>query len=71
MMRSLKSICCSSLIALALAVVPGLVQAQAATATFDLTSDHCTGTCGGAGSGGGPQTSFGTITVTDNGGGNL
>ena len=80
MMRSFKSICCSSLIAVALAVVPGLVQAQTApSATFDLTSDHCTGTCaGGTGtslpgnSGSGiPQTSFGTITVTDNGGGNL
>jgi len=72
MMRSLKSVCCSSLAVLALAVAPGLAQAQTAgTATFDLTSDHCTGTCAGAGSGGPAQTSFGTITVTDLGGGNL
>jgi len=72
MMRSLKSICCSSLVVLAFAVAPGLAQAQTApTATFSLTSDHCTGTCAGAGTGGPAQTSFGTITVTDLGGGNL
>src|SRR5678815_2516144 len=32
------------------------------TTTFLLTSDHCTGTCGG---GDNPQASFGSIVVTD------
>ena len=32
------------------------------TLTFLLTSDHCTGTCGGGAT---PQASFGTIVVTD------
>jgi hypothetical protein len=37
------------------------------TETFDLTSDHCTGSGGCLGS----ATSAGTVTVTDNGGGSL
>src|SRR5438045_276377 len=35
-------------------------QAQAATTTYDLTVDHCTGTCGGL-------TDFGDVSVTNSG----
>jgi len=38
------------------------ISAENSSLTFLLTSDHCSGTCGG---GANPQPSFGTIVVTD------
>jgi hypothetical protein len=40
----------------------GAISVENPSLTFLLTSDHCTGTCGG---GANPQASFGTIVVTD------
>jgi hypothetical protein len=93
MLHNLKLAGCFSLLALGLALTPTIASANPdtrylgpaispsaavnPTAVFQLTSDHCTGTCasgtglpGNSGSGI-PQTVFGTITVTDFGGGNL
>ena len=56
-----------TLLVLALVTVGLMVAAPAAQATivsFNLTSDHCTGGCGPAG------TIFGTVTLNDNGGPN-
>jgi len=41
-----------------------LAASSARADLFNLTSDHCTGGCG-------PQTSFGTVTLTDNGNGGV
>jgi len=49
----------------ALAVASSMASAisvENSSLTFLLTSDHCSGTCGG---GANPQPSFGTIVVTD------
>ena len=83
-MHTLKTIGLSTLLGVAFAVAPAIglatprflgttpdVPSIPTIATFDLTSDHCTGTCAGAGAGGPAQSKFGTITVTDNGGGIL
>jgi len=48
-----------------LALAASSAVADAGTITLALTSDHCSGTCAGAGEGGPAQTSFGTITLTD------
>jgi len=74
-MRSLKTLCYMPLLAAALLVAPTVSHALP-TATFELTSDHCTPVTGGEGGGGcgllgGSQSVFGTITVTDLGGGTL
>jgi hypothetical protein len=53
----------TSLISAALICLPAIVRAQ--TATYSLTSDHCTGGCGPQ------QPSFGNVAVTDLGGGAL
>ena len=58
-MRTFKSVCYASLLAVALVVAPAVSQAT----VFNLTSDHCTGGCG--------QALYGTVTVTDLGGGVL
>jgi hypothetical protein len=85
MLQNLKSLGCASVLALAWAVAPTVASANPdtrflgpaigqpapGTATFQLTSDHCDPLCGTAGDGGPAQTSFGTITVTDLGGGTL
>ena len=79
-MRELVSLGLSSLAAVAFAMAPAIGHAtpkylgpavSASTATFQLTSDHCTNTCGGAGQGGPAQSVFGTVIVTDNGDGSL
>jgi hypothetical protein len=49
-------------VGLALGVATQANAATGDTTTFLLTSDHCTGTCGG---GLNPQASFGSIVVTD------
>ena len=49
-------------VGLALGVATAANAATGDTTTFLLTSDHCTGTCGG---GLNPQASFGSIVVTD------
>jgi hypothetical protein len=59
-MRSLKAVCFSVLLAVALVAVPTIIQA---TNVYLISSDHCTGGCGGA--------PYGTITVNDLGGGTL
>ena len=54
-------------LAVALVAFPTISSALP-TATFALTSDHCTNTCAGGPT---PQTQFGQIVVTDEGGGTL
>ena len=85
MLHDLKSAGYASLLALALAIAPAIANAHPGSgqlgpqisqyATFQLTSDHCTPVTGGQGGGGcgagGSQTVFGTIVVTDMGGGTL
>lgn len=58
-----------TLIAAALFVLPltGIAQ-SVASATYSLTSDHCTGGCSNVS---GSQASFGSVTVSDLGGGML
>jgi hypothetical protein len=59
-MRTFKSVCYASLLAAALVAAPTV-----SASVFNLTSDHCTGGCLTG------QTSAGTVTVTDLGGGVL
>ena len=69
-MRSLKTLCYTSLLAAALLVAPTVSHALP-TATFELTSDHCTpATPGGTGCLGGAP-SAGQIVVTQNAVGDL
>ena len=77
-MRSLKLVCCLSFLAGALVVAATVGHAQASnpSAAFQLTSDHCGPLTGGDGSGycglnDHSQSVFGTILVTDLGGGTL
>jgi hypothetical protein len=69
-MRTLKLACCTSVVAAALAFVPGLSSAAVigTTEVFDITSDHCSE---GTGCIADTDTSAGTITVTELGGGSL
>jgi hypothetical protein len=64
--RTLRSTCYASLLSAVLLAVPSVGNADVMIDTFDLTSDHCTGT-GGCLNG----ASGGTVTVTDNGTGSL
>ncbi len=87
-MNTLKKISLATLFGAAFALAPTIVNAQdgvrylgpavqvAPTATFKLTSDHCTPVTGGDGGGGcglidHSQSVFGTIVVTDMGRGTL
>jgi hypothetical protein len=63
--RTLRSACYTSLLSVALLAAPSVSHATLIE-TFDLTSDHCTGS-GGCLNG----ASGGTVTVTDNGTGSL
>lgn len=60
-MKSKLQFLAALLFAATMVVLPTSTWAQT---TFSLTSDHCTGGCG-------PQTSFGTVSVTDSGSGSL
>src|SRR6476660_21415 len=49
------------LFALAMMLIASALPAQAATLTFDLNIDHCTGTCG--------LSNYGSVTFSDSAGG--
>ena len=63
-MKSKLHFLAALLFAVTMVALPTLAPAAATTATYTLTSDHCTNNCG-------PQSSFGSILVTDLGGGSL
>jgi VPDSG-CTERM motif len=59
MKRQLMVRAATTAVALIFLLTLGVTRASANTVTYQLTSDHCTGTCGPAG------TVFGTITLVD------
>lgn len=59
MKRNVMTLAATGLVALLFLLTVGAPRASADTLTYQLTSDHCTNSCGPAG------TVFGTITLTD------
>src|ERR1051326_1811741 len=59
MKRQLMVWAATTAVALTFLLTLGVTRASADTLTYQITSDHCTGGCGPAG------TVFGTITLTD------